>query len=129
MNRFGHIGMVAILGLAVMLQIGCEDEEVDSVSEFSGTLNGTWSGSGYSGTFTITIMDDGIITGSYSGDDEGAIVGFVDTSSAVTITAVGSNDFVLWTGRLKSKDGEVSSGSGKWVNNETGTSGTWSGSD
>ena len=103
-----------------------------ATATFSGTLNGSWSGTCASiypvnGTFSINIDGNGSVTGSYSGDDSGSILGTVDVNG--NLIATGTAGGFSWLGQL-TRSGDSLSGTGSWSGTAEGYScnGVWSGS-
>jgi hypothetical protein len=86
-----------------------------SVAVYKGTLSGEWKGEVMSiflsGTFSIRISAEGVVSGSFSGFESGTISGTVSASG--DINAKGSAGFSEWIGKLNIADGRLS-GSGSW---------------
>lgn len=95
---------------------------------FSGQITGTWQGSGLSGTFSMTIDEDGIVIGAYTGDDAGVISGTVNDEGSLSASAAGTAGVATWSGTFTSAGGFASSGNGTWTAPSLGASGTWTGS-
>ncbi|MDE3246150.1 MAG: hypothetical protein KGN80_08690, partial [Acidobacteriota bacterium] len=121
--------------VCVIDSIGMEDCDftditVNPPNPYQGTITGGWSGLCYSavtvsGTFTLVIAADGSVTGTYSGDAAGTIVGQVSTSGTYTAGSGGGSGGTSWTGTF-TKSGTTLSASGQWSSPDCG--GGWSGS-
>lgn len=128
----GSAGCAALIAGLSLLVCGCEGGGGSdggggaTVADYAGTLTGTWSGSGYSGGFTITINTSGRVSGRYWGDDSGSIAGSVDANGSMVAQASGRAGGATWTGEMRSRDGALSSGSGKWEYPD-GSHGSWQG--
>lgn len=123
MKRIGMFLFTVLMVVGASGMLGCSSDDAD-VANYQGTLNGSWQGSGMSGSFTVTIDTAGTVTGLYSGSDSGSITGTVDNRGSFSASATGKAGVASWTGEVKSAGGKVSSGSGTWT--AAGLSGTWS---
>ena len=98
-----------------------------NVSAYKGTFSGEWSGDvmgvHMAGTFTLTVSEDGMVSGSYAigGIQSGTISGKISTSG--DFNAKGSADLTEWRGKINISDGLLS-GSGYWKRD--GGGGSWS---
>ena len=106
---------------------------------FAGTLSGTWAGkvrfewskqdAKVNGGFTMTITDDGSVSGSFAGSDSGPITGKVSAKGKLRAGG-GSAGAYSWQGtiRVDYKDGDLSkpiiSGGGSWSGPDKGK-GSW----
>lgn len=117
-----------------LLTISCEHKEEDPVekitpyTKFKGPWEGTYSGSGDSGTITFTVKDDGSILG----DIESEKFGGSDLSLKGKVSVEGQVDIQLLhsssTGPIGNFRGIMteSNASGSWINNSAGgITGSW----
>jgi len=99
--------------------------ESGNVSAYKGNFSGEWSGevSGVPvyGIFSVSILDEGKVAGSFSGFEEGTISGTVSADGL--INAKGSAGLSEWTGKVSVTEGKLS-GSGSWKG--YGGGGAWS---
>jgi len=99
--------------------------ESGNVNAYKGNFSGEWSGevSGVpvNGIFSVSILDEGKVAGSFSGFEEGTISGTVSADGL--INAKGSAGLSEWTGKVSVAE-EKLSGSGSWKG--YGGGGTWS---
>jgi hypothetical protein len=99
--------------------------ESGNVNAYKGKFSGEWSGevSGVpvNGIFSVSILDEGKVAGSFSGFEEGTISGTVSADGL--INAKGSAGLSEWTGKVSVAE-EKLSGSGSWKG--YGGGGTWS---
>lgn len=104
-------------------------------AKFAGTMKGVWSGKntrpdalvkGASGTFVMQVFNDGSVKITYNGDTEGYIGGSISTSGAVqTKKAGGDFEGLSWSGTIQKSSSGALSGSGSWVDSDSGLKGTW----
>ena len=100
----------------------------------SGSLSGGWTGVfgtkhqvKVQGTFRLSINSEGLISGSYGGNDSGTLSGKVSSSGAVNVSSGGgAAGKGRWTGTILTNPQGGITGSGTW---QQGTSrGSWEGS-
>jgi len=113
-------GVVTVAGTQVTVN------QSAGATPLAGSYNGRWSGSctlfgNVSGTFSVTISAQGIVTGSFMGDDSGSFSGSVDASGSLSTASGVAAGGAYWTGTIVA-GGAGSSGS--W--SEPGCSGGWS---
>jgi hypothetical protein len=114
------IGFSFVVTFTIFTVTGCS-----LVSQYQGSLSGTWSDGWYSGTFSVDIDTAGEVNGTYSGDDSGNITGNVDETGYIDSQMSGGlAGTSVWTGQLESVNGQVVSGSGTYVTSD-GTTGYW----
>lgn len=121
---------VCVIDSIGMKDCGFTDITVKPSNPFQGTITGGWSGLCYgavtvSGSFSLVIAADGSVSGTYSGDAAGTIVGQVSSSGAYTAGSGGGSGGASWTGTF-SKSGTTLSASGQW-SSPPDCGGGWSG--
>jgi len=135
MNQRGFKKMLCISGrkqfvkistiILFLLYAAIAIAESGNVNAYKGNFSGEWSGevSGVpvNGIFSVSILDEGKVAGSFSGFEVGAISGTVSADGL--INAKGSAGLSEWTGKVSVAE-EKLSGSGSWIG--YGGGGTWS---
>lgn len=102
-----------------------DDGDDRQKSEFQGEWTGTFTGNQESGSWTASIDSDGNVTGTTTSTVYTVslqLKGKVSSGGAFTATAGTASNGAEFTGNLKG-----STGSGTWVNEFAGLSGTWVG--
>jgi hypothetical protein len=116
-----------------LLTISCEHKEEDPVekitpyTKYKGPWEGTYSGSGDSGTITFTVKDDGSILGDIEsekfGESDLSLKGKVNIDGQVNIRLLhgGITDIGGFTGIMTETNA-----SGTWINTSAGgITGSW----
>ena len=78
---------------------------------YVGIYSGTWRGTSYgergNGTWRITIVDGGSVSGSYAGDDYGSVSGRISVFGETSMVGGEAGGYVTWTGKIDLATGRM----------------------
>ncbi|MCC5938911.1 MAG: hypothetical protein JJU34_16660 [Lunatimonas sp.] len=121
-----HI-LVAFFFSASMLLSSCinDDDPEEGVEQFVGIWSGTYSGNVDNGTWQVTIIEDGTISGTATStpmSETYGVTGTVSPDGDFQATAGSATTGTTFTGTLTTHSVQ-----GTWENTANGLNGTWSG--
>jgi len=127
--------VVAVLSLSLVAPLGCDDSD-DPPPPPEYNVTGTWDVEYYidtytppsgphTGTATITMTPDGIVTGTYSGFVSGTITG-VHSGTSLSLTIVTGSGYTVWV-QAAFFDGLGDDATGSWTDSD-GDGGSWAAS-
>lgn len=127
-STIARIMIFTAYGMLAILTTSCvkDNDPEEGVERFTGLWSGTYSGNVDSGTWEVTIREDGTITGTATSTPMSqtyGVSGTVSDDGDFHATAGSATTGTTFTGTLT-----ATSGNGTWENATNGLSGTWSGS-